>query len=404
MASSLSSPTGAQHWSLPLTICLLIATFLLTRQTQIPALSGTAAPWALLLVLVWLRWTPALGALAPIAAYCALSAAASIAMGRDPTNVLRFSVITFGTLLAFHVRQRPVAVPLALLPLTAQALLLVAISAWLAYAQDPALADSVRAFVLETTWGDIYSFDGLYFRVQIIGNALIPFLFIVSLWRYRYGRVYRFMTIISLLGVVAAGNLTYYMAAGLAVLIRCRGFILHHQWTKLATAAALVFSILFGWNAVNELVDRKFEGSDSSMGVRFDQIDAATRLWGESPLTLVVGTGLGSAFPDGRERNYSEFQYIELQSLYLLVQLGVLGMLVYAVSLWLTTRRLLTADGQCIFWLYVLSGCTNPTILDTNQIVATLVLVCLYGKTRHGNRASTGAPRLQGLQPRRLSR
>jgi len=34
---------------------------------------------------------------------------------------------------------------------------------------------------------------------------------------------------------------------------------------------------------VQDLVELKFEGSDSSMGVRFDQIDVAARHLGENP-------------------------------------------------------------------------------------------------------------------------
>jgi O-antigen ligase len=144
------------------------------------------------------------------------------------------------------------------------------------------------------------------------------------------------------------------------------------------TVLLVCIGIAFGWNATNEMMQRKFEGSDSSMGVRFDQIDAAVNLWSDSPGSFVFGTGLGSGFPDGRERNYSEFQYIELQSLYLFVQLGLIGMLLYLATLVVNVRHLLDPDGRRIFWLYMLSGCTNPTILDTNQIIATMLLVCLF--------------------------
>jgi hypothetical protein len=132
---------------------------------------------------------------------------------------------------------------------------------------------------------------------------------------------------------------------------------------------------------VNDVLERKFDGGDSSMGVRFDQLDVASNLWSQSPARFLLGAGLGANFPDGHERNYSEYQYIELQSLYLLVQLGVLGMAIYLATLTISTHRFLNKDGRWIFWLYMLSGATNPYILDTNQIIATILLICFYPRS-----------------------
>jgi O-antigen ligase len=156
------------------------------------------------------------------------------------------------------------------------------------------------------------------------------------------------------------------------------------------SAVVLLAALSFAWNAADEVIDRKFEGSDSSMGIRFDQVDSAVALWSESPVRFLIGTGLGSGFPDGRERNYSEFQYIELQSLYLLVQLGFAGMLLYLVTLAIGVHRFLDVDGRAIFWLYALSGSSNPTILDANQIIATVLLVCLF--PRRGNATKGRTP------------
>ena len=377
LRSGAPGEAGYGH-SIGLSIGLFVATFLLTRQTQIPLLNGLGAPWALLVVIAFLRWRSALIWLVPMSLYGALSVLTSLLLGHDPGNALRFFVITIGTLLAFHVKPIAISAPLTLMPLAAQAALLIAISVGLGLSQDDELATLTRSFVLETTWGDIYSFDGIYYRVQLIGNALMPLLFLISLWRYKQGGFYRFMAVLSLLGVVAAGNLTYSLVAGIAIVIRGWRLALSTMVGRSLAALILVVAIVLAWNATNEMLERKFDGSDSSMGIRFDQVDVALDVWRQSPTRFLFGTGLGTSFPDGRERNYSEFQYIELQSLYLLVQLGLVGMLIYLATLAIGAHLFLNADGRCVFWLYVLSGFTNPTILDANQIIATVLLVCLF--------------------------
>jgi len=372
------TPRAIPRNSIPLSIGLFIATFLLTRQTQIDALNGTGAPWALLIVLACLRVERVWQLLAPMMAYASASVIASVWADHDFGNVLRFYVITMGTLLAFCVRPRQISAKFTLLPLVLQALIVSAISLYLGYAGDQELAATVRGAVLATEWGDIYSFDGIYYRVQLIGNALLPFLFLVALWKYREGRFFRWITYISFIGVIAAGNLTYSIVVALGLLIRARAWLQQHVLKWIALFIVICVCTVAFWSDIEEVVGRKFGGSDSSMGIRFDQVDVAVKTWQESPATLLVGAGLGAPYPDGKERDYSQFQYIELQALYLLIQLGIVGMFLYLATLNFAARSFLSSDGRTIFWLYVLSGATNPTIFDTNQIVATLILMCLF--------------------------
>jgi hypothetical protein len=364
--------------SLLVTAGFFFATFLLTRQSQVPALAGLAAPFALSFVLLRLRpQVPAL-VLVPIFAYGLCSGLVSIVAGREVSDVFRFFAITMGTLFAFHIRPTTVSVSWSLLPVTLQALIVAAISIGLSLLQDPDLAFAARSIAQEAQWGDIYSFDGLYYRVQVVGNALLPLLFMVSLWRLGSGRVYRWMVLASLIGLVAAGNLTYALVAALAAFIRYRAWLFATSGRATLTLLSLLVALVLAGGAVAEAFSVKFDGGDSSMGVRFDQIDAAAREVGDSPASMLWGTGLGAPFPDGRERKYSESQYIELQSLYLFLQLGAVGTLLYLATLFYCARRFLADDGRTIFWLFLLAGSTNPYILDTNQLVATALLVCVF--------------------------
>jgi hypothetical protein len=384
VALSLSPPLAAnrrdapQRLSAGLTAGLLVATFLLTRQTQIPMFEGLAAVWAVLLLLLCMRWTPLLPIAIPMLVYGLCSMLVSLAVGHEPAVVIRFFVITLGTLLAFHIRPNTISVPWTLLPVALQAIAITAVAVSLGVLQDPGLALVVRDYVLDAQWGDIYSFNGLYFRVQLIGNALLPLLFMIAVWRWQMGRVYRIMALLALLGLVAAGNLTYFFVAAIAVLFAHGRRLRRSVAARVVLVVALPLMLVAAWGLVDEAVSDKFEGSDSSMSVRFDQFDAAQRQVGDSPRKLLLGTGLGARFPDGQQRNYSQDRYIEMQWLYLWLQLGLVGLLIYAATLWISAQQLLDTDGRRIFWLYMLSGCTNPYILDSNQIIATLILVCAF--------------------------
>lgn len=364
-----------------MTLALAIATLLLTRQAQIPWVTGLAAPWALLLVFGTLRVTPSLAAALPIVFYGAASMIGSTLAGNEAAHALRFLTILVGTLFAFHVRSLHVSARWVLAPVILQAVLITIVAVVLGALQDPLLASAVRGTALENNWGDIYSFDGLYFRVQVIGNALLPLLFMVCLWHVHRGRFYRWGLLAAGIGLVAAGNLTYFITAGVALALRGRRLLARSLALRLLAGLATVVLLAYTWTVGETLLERKFDGGDSSMGVRFDQAAVAAEHMGRSPAALLFGAGLGAKFPNGRERAYSEHQYIELQALYLTYQIGLVGMLLYALTAAWMARQALTRDGRTIFWLYVLAGISNPYILDTNQIVATLLLVHLFPRT-----------------------
>ncbi len=361
-----------------MTLALSVATLLLTRHMQLPWLTGLAAPWAMFLVLSTQRVTPALFISLPILTYSAASLIGSALTGNETDDALRFLTIVIGTILAFHVRPMQISAAWALAPIVVQALLIALVAFVLGALQDPELASAVRLASLESGWGDIYSFDGMYFRVQVIGNALLPLLFMVCLWRTDRGRFYRWGLLAASIGLVAAGNLTYFFAAGVALAVRGRRLLARSLGLRLLTVLAVCALVAYSWSVADTLIERKFDGSDSSMGVRFDQLAVAADHMTRSPATMLLGAGLGAKFPDGRERDYSQQQYIELQALYLTYQIGLVGMLLYALTVFLLAKQTLSRDGQMIFWLYVFASISNPYILDTNQIVTTLLLVHLF--------------------------
>jgi hypothetical protein len=314
----------------------------------------------------------------PLLAFASVSTVVSVMAGNEAVEAVRFMLVLVATALAFQVRSVPVSQPWVLGPVVLQCAVVVALSVVLAVLQDPLVAFGLRELATDRGWGDIYSYDGIYYRVQVIGNALLPVLFLVCLWQRQSAWFHRLGLVASALGLVAAGNLTYFIVAGLAVALRYRHRLTDPRVLLLLGVPALLAGALVLPGTIQELVELKFEGSDSSMGVRFDQWLAAQEGFERLKGAVAVGAGLGARFPDGLERNYSDFLYIELQALYVTWQVGLLGMTLYLGTLVICSRRALAPEGRAIFWLYMLSGVTNPYILDSNQIVTTMLLVHLF--------------------------
>ncbi|ALV08496.1 hypothetical protein [Roseateles depolymerans] len=389
-----------QRIALGLSLAFSLATLLLTRHAQVPGLSSLTAPFALLILMGTLHFSKVTLAVVPMLLFCCVSLVVSVFLGNEASVGLRFLVITIATLVAFGVRSQPVSPAWALFPVALQALGIAILSITLSVMQDPLMGGAVRAYAITSDWGDVYTLDGLYYRVQVIGNALIPLLFAVCLWqpptRWR-----RWGLILAVMGLLAAGNLTYFLMAGLAVFLRFKAYFYTHTRTWLTVFSVLAVVAVANSDVGIHSVTRKFDGAGSSMGVRFDQIDAVIRATDTLPAAVLTGAGLGSRFPNGRINDYSDSLYIELQALFVGYQLGLIGAAIYGATLLYCARHTLSREGRIIFWLYMLSGISNPYILDTNQIIATMLLVHLFPRTPHpsGLSPSPGEPAVPAMRP-----
>ena len=388
--SLIAAPSSGSrpHWSTSLLLFSVV--FLLTRHAQLAGLQSLIAPAALLIVLIGLRGGASISPLLPIALYLSLSMFYGAATGNDAADVIRFFLIFFSTLLCLNVKPRRVSPLVCIAPVGFQALVIVGLSLFLAIAQSPTASLAVRSAVLANDWGDVYSHDGIYFRSQLRGNALIPLIFFLALWSDDSRKLRKVGIAFGFAALVAAGNLTYFISAATAVIIRYRVALFGSRTRILLMAAAITVGGFITSTVLSEVLSRKFEGSDSSMGVRFDQIDALAEAYADRPSLLIVGAGLGSRYPDGKERPYSKFQYIELQALYLVYQIGLVGAALYTITLVCLVRSRMSKTGQTIFWLFMLSGATNPYIFDSNQIVASMLLVHMFPNGRRQQSANGG--------------
>ena len=371
--------------SLAGTLLLALCTLLLTRHAQVPELTAVLAPVVLATVIATLRLRPDSAVVLPLITYSAVSALAALVMGVEPADTLRFLAIVWGVTLATQSMPPRVHQGWVLAPIVAQAILIISVSVWLGLLQDDSAALDIRAIALSGEWGDVYSQNGWYYKVQFVGNALIPLAWMLALEQWRQGRAHWCWTALLSLGLAAAGNLTYILVC-----------FVYAAWLQLKEAqrslsrtlavSLAIAGIVLGWATFgSDTLTEKFDGSDSSMGIRFDQIDVIREAFAEAPVAALFGHGIGARYPDGKERAYSQSQYIELQILYITYQIGLAGLLLLLGTLAVALHKRMKPAGSVIFWAYMACGSTNPYIFDSNQVTATLLLLALYGRPRYGN-------------------
>jgi len=356
---------------------VMCCTLALTRQAQFPSLDIFAAPLAVLIILCFCNKNSFTLDFLFFFVACSVLACVGLGKGFLSIDALRFFIILTFSLLAFRMKNLKLNWQLAMLPVALQAAFISVVAVYLGIKADYSLGQKVRAFVLERQWGDIYSFDGIYYRVQLKGNALIPGLFLMSLFSIPTEKriSIKIYLILSSAGLVAAGNLNYFIVALVAVGIRIFYLLRYRVWACLGATYIACLSIVLFFDKLIRLISMKFEGDVSSMSVRFDQIDALLRHYYERPLSLIFGEGLGARFPDGQIRQYSNGLYIELQTLYIFYQLGFIVFSLFVFILLRFSLHYLSDRGRVVFYLFIACGLANPYIFDSTQILFTFILV-----------------------------
>lgn len=249
-----------------------------------------------------------------------------------------------------------------------------------------------RFYFLDNDYGDIYTYGSGFYNVQLKGNALLPFAFMISMYFYNYKKNtgYLVLAFIFLISVVCAGNLAFYISIFLFVLYY-NVFCLRTNKNSILNFSVL--SLLIGMTVVygiNEFIrilsSKASDGDASSIGTRFDQFSVLITDLSSTVYSLILGNGFGNLIKIVTSaRDYSEYIYYELQTVYFLNQMGViLFILFFSINLVLTFNYITNGMLRCIYVLYILYASTNPYILDTNHMVVIITLVSLSSLKEKG--------------------
>ena len=245
-----------------------------------------------------------------------------------------------------------------------------------------------RFFFMEQGWGDVYTYDGFFYRVQIKGNALIPFaLFLTFLKDYTF-KYKRILQIILLISSVIAGNFAYLIGVFIFIVFWYLFNNLHKQKFR---NRIIIFSFLFTLSIgsiieyTKEILERK---SGYSLGTRSDQVDVLIRDTQKDISTFVLGKGLGNnVMIKTSFRDYTDNLYFEIQAMYFFNQLGLINSLIFiSFLLFLAIKKIFYKDLLFIYFCYIIYGVTNPYILDTTQTTVILILISISNVRKQKNR------------------
>ncbi|MEQ5141471.1 hypothetical protein [Proteus vulgaris] len=316
--------------------------------------------------------------------YISLLLALSLVNSNDINMLPRFLIIlfliNFVLLLPFYKTNLTTAFNLAL---SIQAIFLISFEIYLILFFSGKDYTIIRQFFLSHNLGDVYTYSGYFFRIQIIGNALMPFAFMVSYFKFRVENGKFLFVILYFFACVIAANLMFLIAISLYIplieIIKSKARIKLSIRNFLIFLLILIFFPFIIEIIYNNILLKLIGGESSSLGTRFDQINALMIGLADSYYNLLFGQGLGSKLNIiTTVRDYRAFIYYELQSLYILYQIGFLGFLSLIVLhsylfLYICKNKFIIL----IYCMYIFYAITNPYIFDTTQVIVLIYLVSL---------------------------
>ncbi|ANQ15901.1 hypothetical protein BA891_01090 [Vibrio natriegens] len=324
--------------------------------------------------------------------YVALLAIYSLFLGNSPFLILRFSILIFLInlpLLVSKLTKSNYYVYFRYVYLI-QVLVVISFEIALAFFLSNNEYSFLRHYVINNGWGDVYSYEGFFFRIQLLGNALIPFLFFLSYYHYRSKNNENksiIFVLFSFIGAVFCGNLTFFIAMFLfvfsyeVVTLKRKLYVIQKYKVYFFSTVFLLSPIFL--NYIFSMVLLKTDGDTSSMGMRYDQFNVLISDLNLNYLTLLFGNGLGHTLSVVSLRDYTGDIYYELQSVYFLNQLGFINaLLFFGLHLFLFFYRVKNVKLRLVYLFYLLYSSTNPYFLDTTQIVALIIIISLSDKEK----------------------
>jgi hypothetical protein len=129
--------------------------------------------------------------------------------GNDISLIFRFAIIIILTLLAYFIKL-PNIINIFYFFVFLQCIVLIISEIALVVFFDLDSYLPIRLYSLrEMEWGDIWTTNGYFYRIQVKGNALIPFAYMLSFTKFVNFKYTKWARIILLLGAIFAGNFSF---------------------------------------------------------------------------------------------------------------------------------------------------------------------------------------------------
>ncbi|EIQ1874097.1 O146 family O-antigen polymerase [Escherichia coli] len=312
----------------------------------------------------------------------------SLYSGNDPVLISRFYIILALIIVSYYAAIKSISyINIFIFLAVTQAFVIIGLDAFMFLNFRFSDYSAIRNYFIDNQFGDIYTYNGFFYHIQIKGNALLLFSYMISFYLYNKtnNKLYLLSSMFLALAVLFCGNLAFYITFLIHafIFLFLRKARTYNQLLLKVFIFLITFGVFISYSGIEYLVkayELKFQGANfSSMGTRFDQFNVLIDDLFENVLTALVGQGLGNIVNvQTAVRNYSDYIYYELQAVYFLNQLGVLLFLLFVIiNVILTLKFIKPIELRIVYMLYILYALVNPYMLDTNHVVVAFILVSL---------------------------
>lgn len=301
----------------------------------------------------------------------------AILIGNDPTLILRFSIILTLIILAYFIKPNLKFVKIFLFFEIVQSIFVIGLQIILVSSYDFESYMPIRMFFLENGFGDVYTTGSNWWKIQPLGNALLPFAYFISFLIYT-GKFRFFICSLFLIAILCAGNFAFLMGI---IVFKALYFVFIKKWdvvnilTYLSTIIIIfLFSGKYLFNSFLAVIENK---SLSSNQIRIDQIKILSNNISENTISIFFGSGLGNLLNYSTIwRDYSNSIYYEMQTFYIINQVGFVFFSLYLLLNFLLSIYTIKLRSLLVVYVsYLVYSFFNPYIFDTNHIVVIILLV-----------------------------
>lgn len=237
-----------------------------------------------------------------------------------------------------------------------------------------------RQWAYENHFGDIYINPATHLPcVQVMGNAIIPMAAVLNdMYSKQKPILKNVITFILILGTVTCGNSAFLICIALYVFYRLFVQLLYfHMSVVKKLFVMILFPILLMMFIIVSIsiLEQKAGWSNAVRGAQ-----AKLLLSGN----IVIGNGLANPiYGFAVDRTYTGIEvYFELQTLYVLNQIGIVGIFVFYLIMYSGMRKY-GKSVICFFLIYLLYTFWNPYCFDTTEMIIVIMLVNLNRSNSH---------------------
>ncbi len=355
-------------------ICFFIICFIVTRQIpfgQISLLSNLA-----LCVLFFIKW-PKERNFSIFTSVLLCAVGYSLINENDIVYIVRFFIILLSICAAYYLKlSTSIIKPLVYLCLI-QCIFIIAFEIYLVFISTPEANILIRIFFKEMSWGDVYTLNDIYYKIQIKGNAILPFVYMLSfcypIFPQKYDKPFKAIFLISIL-----------LSGQFAFLIAITAFHIYFMFRRTSNNRRLLYKIYSFililslasvpiYHYVENTMKMK---SEESSAIRIEQTRLLLEDMNESPLTLIMGKGIGNTLSVQTSfRDYTDNIYFELQTIYILNQSGIILFILFMLyNIYLSISKIRYKELLSVYLFYTVYAVTNPYIFDTNHFIVIITL------------------------------